>query len=291
MAGAAVGGGSVTAEIPTAAPPLPPSDTTDAIPSAMSQTPPDDPMRTFKWLIPALIAVAALVVLALFGFGILDGSSEPVAQQTTTPTTAVETPTTAVPVPTTAAPAPTTTTSPTTTTTIPDASSLPSVGDAIAGSALKLRAGGIGPIEFGAPADEAIGKLVASLGQPDETGVANEELGLCPGEEGRFARWAGFTAVVSGLFDGGSFIGYRFDEQAVPTYHLDLATPSGIRLGDTVKHLNDTYAAYQIDYVTTDGTTVFRLSDPDGLLLWGPVSSAEDSGRVEGIYSPDSCST
>ena len=35
---------------------------------------------------------------------------------------------------------------------------------------------------------------------------------------------------------------------------------------------------------------LFRLSQADDLLLWGPVSSIEDSGRVEGIYAPDACS-
>ena len=72
--------------------------------------------------------------------------------------------------------------------------------------------------------------------------------------------------------------------------HLDLATPSGLRVGDPVSVLNRVYAPYQIDYVSSDGTDLFRLSDADGLLLWGPVSSIEDSGRVEGIYAPDVCS-
>ncbi|MEN8234831.1 MAG: hypothetical protein ABFR89_07895 [Actinomycetota bacterium] len=294
MAGAAVGGGvSATSEIPIPPAPTAASDLPDTAPLPTKEDPPDDPNRTFVWLIPALVGTAALVVLALFGFGILDDSSAPVAQGTTVPTapptTAAAAPITVAPAPTTVAPAPTTTS--TTTTTIPDASSLAAVGDPVAVPSLKLRAGGIGPIDFGTPADEAIGRLVASLGQPDETGAAGEELGLCADEEGRFARWAGFTAVVSGLFDGGTFAGYRFDEQAVPTFHLDLATPSGVRLGDTVSFLNKTYASYQIDYVTAGGTDVFHLSDADGLLLWGPVSSTEDSGRIEGIYSPDSCSS
>jgi hypothetical protein len=284
---------SATAEIP-ASPPSQPAEVLSAARADPEPEPaPDDPTATFRWLIPALIAAAAVVVIALLAFGVLDGSSEPVAQETTipeTPTSAAPATTTTTPAaPTTAAPAPTTTS--TTTTTIPDPAALPSIGEAIAASELKLRAGGIGPIDVGAPADEAIGRLVASLGQPDETGAAGAELGVCPDEVGRFARWAGFTAIVSGRFDDGVFVGYRFAEQAIPTYHLDLATPSGIRLGDTVADLNTTYAAYQIDYVTTDGTTVFRLSDADGLLLWGPVSSTEDSGRIEGIFSPDSCAS
>ncbi|MEA2010976.1 MAG: hypothetical protein U9N78_09755, partial [Actinomycetota bacterium] len=61
--------------------------------------------------------------------------------------------------------------------------------------------------------------------------------------------------------------------------------------GDPVSSLNQIYSSYQIDYVSSDGTSLFRLSDADGLLLWGPVSSIEDSGRVEGIYAPDACSS
>lgn len=292
MAGAAVGGSNATTETPLSQAPTDSPDVPVVDPSRTPEDSDEDPARSFVWLIPTLVAIAALVVLALFGFGVLDGASQPTAQGTTvplTPTSAPAPPTTAAPVPTTAAPAPTTTTSTTTTTTIPGTASLASVGDPISSSSLKLRSGGIGPIDFGTPADDAIGRLVASLGEPDETGAAGEDFGLCEGEEGRFARWAGFTAVVSGLFDDGTFAGYRFDEQAVPTYHLGLATPSGIRLGDSVATLESTYAAYQIDYTTIGGTEVFLLSDADGLLLWGPVTSSEESGRVDGIYSPDSC--
>jgi hypothetical protein len=158
-------------------------------------------------------------------------------------------------------------------------------------SSLTLKAGGIGPLVIGDAASDAIGRLVASLGRPEEIGVADDELGLCPGEDGRFVRWAGLTVVVSDTLEDGLFAAYRFEEQAVPTMHLDLATPSGLRVGDTVSTLNEVYAAYQIDYVSDGAADVFNLSDADGLLLWGPVSSIEDSGRVEGVHSPDTCSS
>ena len=158
-------------------------------------------------------------------------------------------------------------------------------------SSLTLKAGGIGPLVIGDTAPDALGRLVASLGRPEEVGVAGAEMGLCEGEEGRFVRWAGLTVVVTGTLADGVFAGYRFEEQAVPTMHLDLATPSGLRVGDPLSSLNEVYAAYQIDYVSDGGTDLFRLSDEEGLLLWGPVSSIEDSGRVEGIHSPDACSS
>ena len=248
----------------------------------------DGSSQRFVWLIPALIAAAAVVVVALFAFGLLD-NSEPVA--TPAPTT-LPAPTTTVPATTTQAPtttaAPTTTT---TTTTIPAPASIPPVGDAVSMASLTLRTAGIGPILLGEPAADTIGRLVASLGRPEEIGVAGEELGLCAGEQGRFVRWAGLTAVVSGTLEDGTFAGYRYMDQAVPTMHLDFSTPSGLRVGDSVASLNETYAAYQVDYVTDGGATTFRLSDADGLLLWGPLSSAEPTGRVEGIHSPDACTS
>ena len=158
-------------------------------------------------------------------------------------------------------------------------------------SSLTLRTAGIGPILVGEPAPDAIGRLVASLGRPEEVGAAGKELGLCAGEQGRFVRWAGLTAVVSGTLEDGLFAGYRYTEPAVPTMHLDFSTPSGLRIGDSVASLNEVYSSYQVEYGTDGGTSVFRLSDADGLLLWGPLSSIEPEGRVEGIHSPDPCSS
>lgn len=264
------------------APPPPDADVADG-----DTTP--DPSQRFVWLIPALIAGAAIIVVALFGLGLLDGEAEPEAAAA--PTVA-PTPTTAAP--TTTTEAPTTTTAPsttTTTTTIPEPADIPPVGNAISMSSLTLKAGGIGPVVLGDGALDAVGRLVASLGRPEETGIADETLGLCPGEDGRFVRWSGLTAVVSGTLEDGTFVGYRYEEEPVPTMHVDLATPSGLRLGDPVSALKETYSSYQIDFVSDGGTDLFRLSDADGLLLWGPVSSIEDSGRVEGIHSPDACTS
>ena len=107
------------------------------------------------------------------------------------------------------------------------------------------------------------------------------------------ASFAGpaLSVVISGTFADGTFAGYRYEDVAVPRMHLDLSTPSGLRVGDPISTLNQVYASYQVDYLSSQDTDVFRLSDVDGLLLWGPVSSIEDSGRVEGIYAPDACSS
>ena len=290
-------GGTATGDAPVDTASSPPTPTTtadtDVVPpppdAVTEETRAIDLSQRFVWLIPALVAAAAVIVIGLFGFGFFDDDTEPAAAPaplpTSAPTTAAETTTTEAA--TTTAALSTTTTS----TTIPALASIPAVGDALSMSSLTLKAGGIGPLVIGDAAADTIGRLVASLGRPEEVGVADESLGLCPGQEGRFVRWAGLTAIVSGTLDDGAFAGYRYEDQAVPTMHLDLATPSGVRIGDSVSTLNEVYAVYKIDYVSESGSDLFRLSDADGLLLWGPVSSIEDSGRVEGIYSPDSCSS
>jgi hypothetical protein len=290
MAGAATVGRQATVETPVVSPPPPPASAPEeSSPPPVDDDPHDDPAGRFKWLIPALIAAVAAVVIALFAFGVLDRTDNTTAAPSTTIPAA---PTAGVP--TTVPPAPTTTVAPTTTstttTTIPETSSFDAVGAAIPASSLTLTANGIGPIDFEDNASDAVGRLVASLGEPEETGVAGEKMGLCASDDGRFVRWAGLTVVISGTFADGTFSGYRYEDVAVPTMHLDLATPSGLRVGDPISTLSQIYASYQIDYLSSAGTSVFRLSDADGLLLWGPVSSTEDSGRVDGIYAPDVCS-
>ena len=289
MAGITTVGGAGPSEKPTASvPPQPTPKVEDTGAPPIDGDESLDPSGRFKWVIPALLAAVAVAVIALFAFGVLDGTSEPTAAPATTVPVA---PTTAVP--TTVPPAPTTTVSPTTTsttTTIPESSSFEPVGTAIPLSSLTLTSNGLGPISFGEASSDAIGRLVASLGEPKETGAAGDALGLCADDDGRFVRWAGLTIVISGTFADGTFAGYRYEDEAVPTMHLDLATPSGLHVGDPVSTLNQIYAALQIDYLSSDGTNFFRLSEADDLLLWGPVSSIEDSGRVEGIYAPGTCS-
>ena len=295
MAGVAAVVGEATVKTPTVSTATPtPTESPPA--SEDADVPPidvesdDDATGSFKWLIPVLIAAIAAVVIALFAFGVLDGPVDTSAAPATTlppiPTTVAAT---------TVPPAPTTTIAPTTTsittTTIPDPSSFEPGGTAVPFSALTLTANGIGPIAFGDAAPDAIGRLVASLGEPEETGVAGEEMGLCADDDGRFIRWAGLTIAITGTFVDGTFSGYRYEDEAVPTMHLDLATPSGLRIGDPISTLNQIYSSYQIDYLSSGGTDLFRLSDADGPLLWGPVSSIEDSGRVEGIYAPTACSS
>lgn len=242
----------------------------------------------FRRAIPIVLGLSALGVIAMFASGLLDENpaepAPPTAQATAT--TQATAPPTSAPAPTTTAPPPTTT-SPTTT--IPALSLIGASGDPVVTSRLTLKAGGIGPIETGTPAQEALGRLVASLGAPEEVGVAGTEHGLCEGDDGRYVRWAQLTVIVLGTVADGTFVGYRYQEPPVPTSLINLATPSGIRLGDDVATLNETYASFTITYETVAGATTFRLFEDAELLLWGPVSSTDDNGRIEGIYSPAAC--
>lgn len=245
---------------------------------------------SFRRPIAVVLGVSAAAVLAMFAFGLLDGNGEPAQQATVAPvavpTTTAQT--TTLPPSTTTLP-PSTTTAPTTT--IPAPSLIGVWGDPVPISRLTLKAGGIGPIAIGTPSAEALGRLVASLGTPDEVSAAGPEHGLCPGDEGRIVRWSELTAIVLGTVADGTFSGYRFQEPEIPTSKIDLATPSGIRLGDDLATLNQVYAKYTLTYETVGGESTFGLFEDGELLLWGPISSTEESGRVVGIYSPPPCST
>ena len=256
--------------------------------------PPRNTRHEKRWLIPGILAAAVIIVYGLIFFGFLDGSDEsaattapPAAPATTgAPNTTDAPSTTAVPAPTTTA-APTTTT---TTTTVPAPTAFTATGDPVALNRFRLSSSALGPVAFGISVEEATGILVASLGTADESGVAGEELGLCETESGFWLRWAELTVVFSGTSDSGTFVSYRHATPAGPaTSHIDLQTPSGIRLGDSIADLESTYDQFAIAYEVVDGKDFFALREGEELLLWGPISSTEPSGRIEGIFSPDSC--
>ena len=283
-------GAAATTETPNVSAVLPLADDADitldlSADDVGDQVEPSTP--PFRRVIPVVLAASAALVVAMFAFGLLDGEPAPIEEAA--PTTAVSTtaaPPTSLLVPATTAPPPTSTVP---TTTIPDPAAVNAWGDPIATTRLALHQGGVGPIETGRPALEAIGQLVASLGPPESVAAAGVEDGLCADQDGRVFRWAELHAIVLGTLRDGTFVGYRYEEPAVPTSLLDLATPSGIRLGDDIATLNEVYASYSITYETAGTESTFSLFDGEELLLWGPVSSSEQNGRVEGIYSPPAC--
>ena len=286
-------GASVTAETPNvSAVPVVHAQAEEPIAAVTADEPSEEAASpspaTFRRAIPIVLAASALAVIAMFAFGLLDGPANDAAQQAVTPTTVP--PTTAAPV--TTAAAPTTTLPPTTTaptTTIPRPASIGASENPVDVSRLTLKADGVGPIAVGTPAVDAIGQLVASLGTPEAIEAAGEGYGLCAGDDGRIIRWAELSAIVLGTIEDGIFVGYQYQEAAVPTSHIDLATPSGIRLGDDIATLTEVYGHFTLSYETVSGKSTFHLSEDGELLLWGPISSSEESGRVLGIYSPEAC--
>jgi len=249
-----------------------------------------------RWAIPAILAVAVLVVYGLIALGFFDGTRTPAPSPQATPTTVPVTtlPPTTVAAPTTV-PAPTTTAAPAPTTTTTEPPPAPGdfapSGNPLDLSQLALKADAIGPLQIGAPISDVAGRLVASLGTPTATGYADESTGLCPGATGLWLRWGRLTVLFDGDAQTGTFAGYRYEQLPDIPDEPALATLSGLRLGDTVADVNRIYSAYRIEYGPIDGGAVmgFHLYGGDKLLLWGPVSSVEDSGTVLGIDSPPAC--
>ena len=258
--------------------------------------------RWKTWLINGLAVVALLALGAVvaeyapLGRGESTGVTFPpdtspvIPEDTTTiPPTTVTT----VPAEETTTTTATTTTTTTTTTTLPP---IEAVGDPIPVGDLSMAADAIGPLLFGSDGIEVVGRLVSSLGQPDEdSGVytSGGEMGTCAGDEVRVVRF-GSLAAANVVDDEGNqvFAGYRVDLgfQDEPSPADDMRTLSGLQAGDTVADLEEIYASFDVELIEEDAGARFELRSGGGdLLLWGPISSTGDDGTIEGIYSPDPC--
>jgi hypothetical protein len=257
--------------------------------------PPDDPpRRPWGLLVGALIGIG--IVLAVFNF-VLDGDGDDsaAASTTTTPATTASTAATTTSVATTTTSttvAPTTTTS-TTTTTTTTTTTLPPIepeGTAVPVADLDMGAFGLGPFGFNA-ATSYLGRLVASLGQPDSSAPAGTEMGLCDGEEGVTYTWDGFTAIFRIEGDLEVFVGYRLLQTGSDHPTQQLSSRSGLVVGDTVEQLDAIYLQSGLAFEDIDGKQHFLLlrSSDAATLLWGPVTDSSGSGIVEGIYSPRAC--
>ncbi|MEN8238694.1 MAG: hypothetical protein ABFR53_05780, partial [Actinomycetota bacterium] len=234
--------------------------------------------RRGAWLVSAGLAVAILVAVAFFVFG-GDNAS-------TTTTIAALSTTTVAPVSTTA-----TTVPPTTTTTaaivFPQPGDWPPSGDPIDTAELTLKQSAIGPIDIGTPIDDVAGALTASLGEA----TASDIDGLCPPDESYRLHFGQLTAIFDGFDSSSVFVSYRYEEPQGTDEELGLKTLSGIAIGDTVEDLINTYTQFTISFEILDSKDHFRLSDGEELLLWGPVSSVDPAGVIEGLYSPTACDT
>jgi hypothetical protein len=248
--------------------------------------PPERPKSKARWLIPIILLVAVIVVWILV---FLDGGSATETTTTVAETTTTVAETTTTVAETTTTVAETTTTVAETTTTVaafPPTSAWPPLGDPIDTAELTLKADGIGPLEVGAPLAEVAGRLTASLGEAERAGVD----GLCPTGEGYWLLWGDLKVIASGFGEGATFVSYRYEDAGSDT-DLGLTTLSGLALGDTVADLQRIYSQFTIAFEVIEGKDHFRLVDGGDLLLWGPVSSTEADGIIEGIYSPGPCDT
>lgn len=247
-----------------------------------------------------LIVVAVLAALAVISFLLIAGSDSngdtvavPVTLVSTTTTVAATT--TSVVTTTTAAvttTVPPTTTS-TTTTSVPN---IEPAGSPVDIAELTLGVFGIGDLLLGDPAPVVLGRLASSLGQPDAgagPSVSAGELGTCPGDQITVYRWGPLTVVTRATSDGGEiFYGYRLDgrnsDPQAPA--AAMKTLSGLGLGDTVARArsiySDLFAVEMIDH-PVEGPA-FEIRE-DGVLLWGPVTSTQNDGIIQGIFALDPC--
>ncbi len=172
------------------------------------------------------------------------------------------------------------------------------VGQPLALGDLTLQTAGIGEIRLGNDAADAVGKLVATLGEPtSDTGpiTSTGEYGACEGGTVRIVKFGALAAVVVIDEDGTeTFAGYRLDltyDEAATSVAVDLETLSGLKLGYSVTQLRDIYSAFDVEIVAdSDYGRVFELRGTSGnLLLWGPVLDSGDEGTdtIMGIYSVD----
>ncbi len=256
---------------------------------------------------PFLIGLAVAVVLgaiSIIAFGLFAPEDEAspgttladggTTLTTTAPTDDTSVPTTGDTTETTAGSDPTGTT-----VTLPgdDDLTIEPSGDPIPVSSLTMSSNDIGPLDFGDPAIEVLGSLAATFGDPTEdTGflVGNGTWGECPGDTIRIVRWGPLAVVFEGEQRVSILVSYRLDLKygGITSETTDIATLSGLRVGDTVGDLQRIYAGFVVEYVVDpDVGLVFELRGERGgeLLLWGPVESQNSDALVTGIYSPDSC--
>ena len=251
-------------------------------------------------LLTGLIVALLLAVISIAFFQLLKRDTEPVATPTPIATTLAPG-TTADPVSTDASATTQAADNTTEAPTPPPVGAFEpyvAAGEPVALDGLTLAADAIGPINLGSPAPEAVGRLIASLGEPDrDTGPvpSTGAYGTCAGETERIVQWGPFVAVVLVDPDGTEVLGgYRLDLSYGGIDHeaVDLSTLSGLKAGNSVQLLEQIYSTFNLTYeeVAPVGTAfMLRSSNSGALLLWGPVSKPDASGLVTGIYSPDAC--
>jgi hypothetical protein len=152
-----------------------------------------------------------------------------------------------------------------------------------------LGAFALGPFQFDTGA--YLGRLVATLGQPESRTDTGADLGLCPEEQGTGYTWGALTAIFRLEDEQEILVGYRLDDTGTDHPTQQLTSRSGLELGDTIERLDAIYLQSGLALEELDGTPTFMLlrSSDSTTLLWGPVSGLDTSDVVRGIYSPRAC--
>lgn len=270
--------------------PLPPMEP----PTTPPAQPPGSPLLT------GLIIGLLLISLSVAVFQLLRGDDSGTAVgETTTTVEGTETTTTDG----------TDTTSTTdgsgTTTSIPATDPYPPVDPPIPVEKMKMMTDGmrvndnnIPDIVFGADAETAIGRFVASFGEPtNDTGwqVSTGGSGVCVDDPERIVTFGTYAAIVTKPGGQEIYNGYRQDltfADDITHAAAELETLSGLRVGDTVETLQDIYSGQKVSFSVDPklGDVYLVESGSSGaLLLWGPVEGEDPSDRVVGIYAPDIC--
>ena len=268
--------------------PLPPMEP----PTTPPAQPPSSPLLT------GLIIGLLLIALSVAVFQLLGREDDGTAAGTTTTTSGDSTTTTDGSVTTTTGDGTETTTS------IPSADPYPPVDPPIPVEDMKMITNGmrindndIPDIEFGADADTAIGRLVASFGpSTGDTGwqVSTGGFGVCADEFERIVTFGTYAAIVTKPGGQELYNGYRQDLVYGDITHeaASLETLSGLKLGDTVATLQDIYSGATVSFQEDPKLGDVYLvegSSSGNLLLWGPVEGADAGDRITGIYAPDIC--
>lgn len=253
-------------------------------------TPPRSP------LLMGLIVGLFLVIVSIAAFKLIgqdDDTDTPSATGTSVPSETATTDASG----TTAEPSETTTEPPSSVG--PDLPEFTASGNAVDIADLTLAVDSIGPIQLGTGATKSIGRLIASLGPPDEDSGAVESIGdygTCPGDTERIVRWGPLVAIIVVDDDGKqTFAGYRLDTDygGLGAPAAALKTLSGLKLGAPVERLESIYEGFDISYEPhPDLDEIFELrsANTGNLLLWGPLGASQGSGGyIRGIYSPDAC--
>ncbi len=251
-----------------------------------SGQPPGSPLLT-GLIIGLLLVALSVAVFQLFG----SESTEEAA--TTTSTTAPDQSTTTTSADTTI----------TTPTTVPPTDPYDAVPPAIPADDLKMMTDGlrvndndIPDLKFGSSDETSIGRLVASFGEPDDTGwqTSTGQWGVCAGDLERVLTFDTFAAIVTKSGGSEIFNGYRSDINYgdITEPQATIETLSGLTLNDTVADLQSIYASQRVSFVdhASLGPTFLVESVSNGTtLLWGPVQGEAPTDRVTGIYAPDVC--